>query len=186
MMVNRFFGSHSLTPWIYRDGLWRVGGSVVQLWRVLWQVLSSRLFVFVYICDMSSVCICCGCIWGFFLYLLSPFIKYPVASNTLIFFLLLYMHIIFVQLLQYTCISSPNVFWICILEPPALLYDCIMIMHKSHVFDSFLCMCPCTNLYICWNVFFNASHCKSIDALFTLYEFFKMQSHFLAQYCVCL
>ena len=91
-----------------------------------------------------------------------------------------------VQLLHYTCISSPNVFWICILEPPALLYDCIMIMHKSHVFDSFPCMCPCTNLYICWNVFFNASHCKSIDALFTLYEFFKMQSHFLTQYCVCL
>ena len=135
---------------------------------------------------ICPVCAYAVNIFGFFLYLFSPFIKYPVASNTLIFVLLLYMHIICVQMLQCTCISSPNVFWICILEPPALLYDCIMIMHKSHVFDSFPCMCPCTNLYICWNVFFNASHCKSIDALFTLYEFFKMSSHFLTQYCVCL
>ena len=181
-MVNRFFGSHSLTPWIYRDGLWRVGGSVVQLWRVLWQVLSSRLFVFVYICNMSSVCICCGYIYIFFCICYLHLLSIPLH---LIFVLLLYMHIICVQLLQYTCISFPNVFWICILEPPALLYDCIMIMHKSHIFYSFPCMCPCTNLYICWNVFFNASHCKSIDALFTLYEFFKMQSHFSTQYCVC-
>ena len=184
-MVNRFFGSHSLTPWIYRYGLWRVGGSVVQLWRVLWQVLSSRLFVFVYIYNMSSVCICCGYICFFFCICYLHLLNIPL--HLILWYL--FCRCIFiscVQLLQYTCISSPNVFWICILEPPALLYDCIMIMHKSHVFDSFPCMCPCTNLYICWNVFFNASHCKSIDALFTLYELFKMQSHFLTQYCVCL
>ena len=41
--------------------------------------------------------------------MLSLCIKYAIVANTLI-FVLLYMHIICVQLPQYTCISSPNVF----------------------------------------------------------------------------
>ena len=170
MMVNRFFGSHSLTPWISRWFMtcWRQCGTTLKSFMAGFEFDSLCLCIYV----ICPVCAYAVDIFGFFLYLLSLFIKYPIASNTLIFVLLLYMHIICVQLLQYTCISSPNVFWICILEPPSLLYDCIMIMRKSHVYDSFPCMCPCTNLYMCWNVFFNASHCKSIDALFTLYEFF--------------
>ena len=161
---------------------WRQCGTTLKSFMAGFEFQTLCLCIYIY--DMSSVCICCGYICCF--------------SVSVIHLLSIPLHLILcylfccciciscVQLLQYTCISSPNVFWICILEPPALLYDCIMIMHKSHIFDSFPCMCPCTNLYICWNVFFNASHCKSIDALFTLYQFFKMQSHFLTQYCVCL
>ena len=142
--------------------------------------------LFVYICNMSSVCICCGYIWFFFCICYLHLLSIPLH-------LILWYLFCCCICISYVC-SCCNIlayhplmlFWICILEPPALLYDCIMIMHKSHVFDSFPCMCLCTNLHICWNVFFNASHCKSIDALFTLYEFFKMQSHVLTQYCVCL